>query len=720
MSDIETAPELDDIDEAAEPFKRRLAVVVVLITLFGAIVAYLQTVESNKEDNAARNAAISAVSGLGAQVDASARFASASRVLSQSDVLLQRQAINAGRANQSASGSAESFEYAAAAERLAAVRAAIAAASPLTRPREADEDPIDPVALAASFEEGPDVARLRQTVEATLANDHGGKADTFVAILTVLAVALFLIGLSLTVQGTARYALALPGCVIAGVCLLWSLTVATRHVASVSDLAIRQTAEGQRLTTAENFDGAIAAFSTAIDDSPDFAAAYARRGEAQFLQGSPQLGQTQFISVTSETALRQAIRDMKEAVDRGADGDISTVADLGFFLFLDGEFGQAADFSEQALELNDQLPEVWFNLAVARVGQGDRDGAEEAYRQGKLILGRDPDAFRRGQVLAAARTDLQVVRTIVDSGDRDRVERIAVDAEADLADFEESQLNLPCPAEGACPSASDVGSDGEAVEFTISRNGSFVQAEYSLNNVEPNTPITNVWYFRTDPDQPFTQTALSTTIDRVVDPSLVFSLVLANFDPACPVPGEYQIQVFAGDRLIGRGDGEIVPGPLGERFTSLIDQVEGFEACVPEGFEVQRDEIAGDENALDDPITAFQSETLLLGVNVTPGASQAGSDPEVETENLLRAVAGAGADIQAVDFQARTVGQIPFFLSARMAVLDDGSGAIAVSVGPDGVARSLTLIGSTDLATLEDLVSLVTFTQLPESALPSE
>src|SRR5436189_177716 len=75
----------------------------------------------------------------------------------------------------------------------------------------ADLTPIDPSNEAdlasdiASRNRRPDQARLRQTIGAELANDHGGKADSYVAVLTVLAVSLFLLGLSLTVEGRNKY-----------------------------------------------------------------------------------------------------------------------------------------------------------------------------------------------------------------------------------------------------------------------------------------------------------------------------------------------------------------------------------------------------------------------------------------------------------------------------------------------------------------------------------
>jgi len=90
-------PDLD-IDEEHDGFRRLVAVLVVLITLFGAVIAYVQSVESNDEDIAARNAQRDAIRGLGAQVEASAGLAADSRIGTSIDAVLQQQALAAERA----------------------------------------------------------------------------------------------------------------------------------------------------------------------------------------------------------------------------------------------------------------------------------------------------------------------------------------------------------------------------------------------------------------------------------------------------------------------------------------------------------------------------------------------------------------------------------------------------------------------------------------------
>ena len=294
---------------------------------------------------------------------------------------------------------------------------------------------------------------MRQLIQADLANDHGSKADSYVAVLTVLAVALFLLGLSLTVQGRSRYVLAAPGVAIGLVCVAWTALIYTDDVTKVSEQSIRAAAEGERLQAAGDLEGAIAAYDEAIADSPEFAAAFARRADARFTQGSTQIGQGVggFISITSEEALEDTLTDVDEALRLGADTDVVTVAGAGFFTFLDGDFARSAQLSEQALELNDQLAAIWFNLGLAEVAQGNEREAARAYREGRNILADVPDQGGRSALLAAARTDLSILRDILPNDElEDRAELIQA-TEAELATFEASFIEVPARPNRAPP-----------------------------------------------------------------------------------------------------------------------------------------------------------------------------------------------------------------------------------------------------------------------------
>ena len=703
MPDVELeARGLDEVDEDAPRFKRIVAVLVVLITLFGACVAYLQTVESNKEDVAARDAQREQITGLGSQVEASSGFASDLGIASGVDTQIELQALNAGRVNATA-GDPDSDVHLADSARYGASAAAIAGLTPV--------DPADPTtadAAAAIGNEETDAARLRAAARADEANDRGSKADSYVAVLTVLAVALFLLGLSLTVQGRSRRILALPGVAIAVACVVWTGWIASRPVSLVSDTAARLAAEGQTLVNSGDVEGAIEAFDEAIEDSPDFGAAFARRGEAKFLEGSAQIAESSFISIADEAAVEAAVEDLERAIELGQDTDPVTLADAGFFTFLLEDFGRSAELSRQALEVNDQSPTAWFNLGVAEIAQDNADAAEEAYREGIDLVLHTPDEGTAQLVMAGARTDLMVLRDLLDDDELDDVAGLLEDAESALA---EADLALrPCLAEGGDCTGADIGGGAEVTDGTFTRNGGVVFADLSTTGIEPGTPVAATWYIRTDPDQPLQQTAFGLESVLVGDDGLVSTATVAD-DTGCPVAGEYVVRLVGGGRVIGEATGTIEPSPLGAVFTFFADRLEGIEVCVPDGFETQR----ADVSALD-AFTGFIGDTIGIGVNTTPGNEAVESDDLVEQQIVAAFVGGTpdtvetrAVTLNGLDLRGQFVGLEGFAVSG----LSDGDPvAAAFAFGPGGTSHTLLLTGSDDPALLDEIIGLVTFTDL--------
>jgi tetratricopeptide (TPR) repeat protein len=713
MGDVELdAPDLD-VDEEASRFRRLVALGVVLITLFGAIVSYAQAVESNDEDIAARDAQRDAIEGLGAQVDSSAALVADLRVSSAIDAIIQRQALNAARV-EAIGGDADSDVHLAARERLAAVAEAVADLTPV--------DPTDGGSILADIAERsrrPDQARLRQTVEADLANDHGGKADTYVAILTVLAVALFLFGLSLTVSGRSRFVLLVPGIAIALVCVAWSVVTSARPVTDVSGSAIADVAEGQRLASIGDLEGAIQRYDDAIADSPDFAAAFARRADATFFQGSTQAGQTNFISITSEEALEDALADLDQALSLGASSDVVTVADAGFFNFLAGDFDRSVELSTAAIELNDSLAAVWFNLGVAEVARGDEDAAEDAYEEGLDVLQEnEPSAGTRSQIIAGARTDLSVLRELLDEDDLEDVIAVVVAAEARLADAELAEA--VCPDGEVCDTDVDAG-DGEVGEATFSRSGPSVFADIEVEGLDDGDDVGVAWYFRSDPSLPFEQAALSFQGATVLD-GVVSASTLPVLDPTCPVVGDYLVRLYAGGAFIGEAEAPIGEGeagtPLGSSFTGLIDPIEGIETCVPEGFIVSEQDVS----ELDAFTTYGDPEGgILIGLNVTPGSLSLGQDAQLLEETLVEGIL-PDADQFELQLSARDVEGSFVFLDATAAIGEAGGflTAAVVASGPDTASRTILITADLDTDDFEALVrevaATVTFTGVDTSA----
>ncbi|MDQ1423865.1 MAG: hypothetical protein QOD72_1363, partial [Acidimicrobiaceae bacterium] len=334
MPEIE-APEIE-VDDDAPLFRRRLALVVVTITLFGSLIAYLHEQNSNLEDNAARDAQIASVKGFGQQVGASTEFRLDYRVFVQRQLLERRHLVAAARERSTLDGSLASV-YASDSERWVKLRDAIGQGTKV-------QDDQGAQTLDSQLQTTPDKARLSQKVFANKANDYGNKADSYVALLTVLAVGLFLIGLSLTVSNRGRNLLAIPGVVIALVCVAWGVLITTAGITEVSSKAIDLTAQGQELQSSGDAAGAVAKYRDAIKDSPQFGAAYARLADAEFQAGGTTPAGNQFQSVSDPAATKRAIDAGEKAISLG-EGNASLLSDIGFFHFTVGQFDRAEELS---------------------------------------------------------------------------------------------------------------------------------------------------------------------------------------------------------------------------------------------------------------------------------------------------------------------------------------------------------------------------------------
>lgn len=561
MPDVE-APEIE-VDDDAPIFRRRLALAVVLITLFGATVAYLHESNSNLEDNAAREAEIASIKGFGQQVGASTEFRFDYRVFVQRQLLERRHLVAAAR-QRSTLDSSQSTIYGSDSDRWAQLRDAIGKATQL-------QDGQAATALDSKLQTEPDKARLTQKVFANKAADYGSKADSYVALLTVLAVGLFLIGLSLTLSGRGRYYLALPGVAIALVCVGWAVLITAGSITQVSPKAIELTAQGQELQSSGDPKGAIDKYRAAIADSPQFGAAFARLANAEFEAGASSSSGNQFQSLASPDATKRAIDAGEKAISLG-EGNASLLSSVGFFHFAAGEYDRAEQLSQQALDSNDQFPPLVFNLGVVQVAKGEASAAEKTYERGISLLEEEQDGGLRLLIIAAARTDLEIAvdRTPDSAGLAQKMKGLLAVAEAPILDSRDQAPDKAPPNS----SVSDV---------TISTDRFRVFASYTADGFEPNTPLVNVWYFRpldANGTGPFEQVF---PLDRATltgsDP--VTTEPVENGD--CLPGGDYRVEVYAGRDLLATADQHFSDSPLG---TLIVDGGEdvGFTMCHPDNW----------------------------------------------------------------------------------------------------------------------------------------
>lgn len=685
--------EIPEIEEGAEgdPFKRRVALFVVLVTLVGSFVGYLQTRASNEEEVAARTGQILGVQGLGEDLEHSSNFNRAFDTYVRSK-LLERQEVSERRQGDQAE-----------VERLTTVRNAIAQLSPLLSDAEYSDDtqPLFEQNLFADRRVEANEARLRQDAAVAQEQDWGAKADGLVAVLTVLAVSLFLAGLSLTVSGRGRSLLMTPALVIAAACVVWAAMIALDSVDDTPDAAIEAVAEGDRLadraafeTDAElrlaGFEEAIDAYTEAIDEKSDYAVAFQRRASAHFLAGSQQDVSLGFVSTTSDERLERSLADLRQALDLGADDDILVLASLGFDSFLAGEYDDAVSLSRRALELNDELSSLWFNVAVAELAVGNEDAAEDAYREGIRLNTEETDAATAGVVFGGARTDLEIL----------------IEAEPDRADearrFQamltaaqtETVLDVP---------VGDTPSGVSLTDFSFVPEGGRIRADFRYENLPVGASVAYLWYSRSAGGQPFVELSAANFFLDFRDDGTGEGFIVGN-SGVCPVPGEYRLDVYV----------------EGERVASESTAVEAGVLVDPA---VERDQFIGSEFCRPgDWVTTSNQEGLLVAAAPDDSAAVAVGSFLLSRDQVVdgalaveeNAVAGALAPATVEEFIDFTFGGATG-TAAFVDQPDGSSTGVAAFLGTDNVMRLVTVVVSDPefFELTDQVLASLRFTDLP-------
>lgn len=712
------APDLD-VDENEDTFRRVVAVAVALIAFFGVFVAALQAVESNDEEVAARDAQRFAVTSLGAEVDAQAQVLADFGIAGDVLLLRQRQATAFGRIRRG--GETGDLAHQALSDRLEAAADAVQA--------QTDVDLNDPAsqstATAAAFDR-PDLDRLKQRVRADQANAHGGKADSYVAIITVLAVGLFLIGLSLTVQSRVRWVLAGPGLLIAIVCVGATGLVARRPVAVVTDTAAELAAEGQRAVSAGDFDTAIDLFDQAIEDSPEFFAPYARRANVVIQQDAIESDQTGgFISFLSEDALDSALPDIERALALGGDQDLGIAVTGSFLAFHDADFARSAELARLAIGINGNAVLPRLNLAVALMGLGDSAQALDALQTAFAVVEQIPDEGTVTQLVSALRTDLEVLRELADDGpaDPDDVLALVEQVEGLAAEFEQEAV---CGEAGCTLADPDV----ELELDEVTRNGTFVEVTFDQDGAALGEQVGFSWFFRTAGDQAFRQAGVGSmtmaTLSDFGDGEQFFTSGAALLDPFCPVEAEYLVRAWVGDEPVGEFTFEVGPSPLGESFTTFEDPILGYSMCQADGFE---DSPLQDAEFVEQfgPQVQFERDDELIVPFVVRGIVDPEviplDDPDTRDEVAGGFLQGFLSD-DALDgdpfllFGRSLQGTFGVALEGRVATgeLDGVTHTVFAAVDSLGTLRAIDVAGFDDPAAAEEIFRLVFFFDLPEPA----
>jgi tetratricopeptide (TPR) repeat protein len=412
-----------------------------------------------------------------------------------------------------------------------------------------------------------------------------GRAAKYVAILTLLAVSLYLFGFGVALPHRVLRLFGTVGGLLLVVGVVWAAVVWAGSPKEVGNEAAAEYSQGEvALETstigrdAAGFQSAISHFTTAIHRWPGFARAYLGRANATL--ASAPLVQA---SLIPPDALRSVIRDLKRARSLGLGSGLllEQLSGAEYALALHGDthlYRRAADDARAAIALVPGDPVAHYTLAIALLGADDTKGADAAYEEAvrRTIALKAPPLEE--QLVAGALSDLEALRAAQpDRGsDIDREKGYVVGSVAagtptqpsGDARFGTVQAQaLPTSTAWAAQSAAgyDPAKDVLSVQwYTRQRGGPWIGI------AEPSGPV--------DP-------RVEPTVPRYSTRNVTSSSVPAR----CLGAGDYRVELYVNGHLAGQAETKAAFADL----VPTIDRTLNLEVCHPADWKVSNHSLPG-------------------------------------------------------------------------------------------------------------------------------
>lgn len=378
-----------------EGLSRRIAVLIMAVTLLGSVFAFLQNSASNRAALAVRRSETAAVEAMGRMARGGGHIAVEQEI---SLWVGEQFLMGTSLLGSSAGGFVGALGRAFDAQRLATLPFSDLAGY------QREDGTVDwgrfvEETLAPSYE-----AAEYQIAYAQERQGWGSKGGAYAAVVTVLAVALFLLGLSRTVVPEAGGLLVGAGAVLAGIAAVWGLVVYLQPVAPPSVEAIEAYVEGQVAFNAvlwetdpelvrPQLDEAREAFTRAIEARPDYDNAYSGRAVA--------LVRLDLLAPGGPRGSEQAVADFEQVV---LDNPVDAVAwgNLGAARFWLGDLAGAGEATRRSLDVDPDDATVNLNLGLFLALTGDSKGYDsQLIRIEEILTAEDMPAWLRSYLLAS-------------------------------------------------------------------------------------------------------------------------------------------------------------------------------------------------------------------------------------------------------------------------------------------------------------------------------
>lgn len=536
-------------------FQYTVIVLLALTTLWGATVSFLESRASVQEDRAARAAETLAIQSMGELIRANQQLGY------DMDVFSRWRQNNARRDQENALARAYRLQGDEAAAQQAEeqatrweqVNARLAQFTPiLSDPAYADDYGL--------YYEGASRQSYLYTEKQLLALDQteawNKKADGYVTIITILAVALFLFGLSLTIHGWVRFMFVALGVFIVGLSFLWAMFISLQPVPDMPEEAMQSYAEGVIQSNASDWtsdekvkeerrQAAIAALSRAIEMNPKYGRAY-------------------FLRAYVRAAEPESISDYLAAIRYGQD-DTFTHGNLGWEYYLAEDYQNALDETRIAIRMDPQECAYRFNLGLIHLAMGHSEEADIAYEDALQCAATSRADQRDWYLQQAALLDLKdlLKKQPNNEAAKEWIVRVkeAIAAVALYGDVNsrETQAQL-----GDIIFSPDVDENDQPVGPTTQfvEGTDEVYATFSFAGMAPDTPYHTIWYHNGEVD-------LATPYKSWEGGESGTWWIRLWYEDGLP-GGDWQLEIYVAGHLMASGE-FIVEGP--ETIPEMADYV---------------------------------------------------------------------------------------------------------------------------------------------------
>ncbi|MGW1345869.1 tetratricopeptide repeat protein [Kribbella sp. NPDC002412] len=573
--------ELPDIDVLDTPFKKAIACSAALLVLLGSLLALAASRAGEHERNLSAHAQETSITSL-AQYGAA--YVEISKLAAgDGEVRSLRQRAELARFASSLTGT---DTYTTAAQLWDKSSLALADLAVQETGSTHFED-VNRQASDRLLE--PRVTALRADAERETATAWGTKSDRYVLGITLLAVALSLLGLSLTLAPGTRNLVVVPALVIAGFAVLVSVIAASQRPLVTPDAAVVALAEGDKRMWLRQYDGAVESYTEAIRLRSDYTQAYRARATATVLAGSPENAAYVFTTVDEKSRLR-SIADLDRALELSPVPDYLSLVNQGANLFHVRRYAASEVLTRRALESNDRLPLPWANLGLVQAAQGEEAEARASYGEMVRRTAERPDPLEQAELYASSRTTLEIL-AVKEPDRKDLVQKL-------------QGMLVAAQAELSSPGPNPAGADATISALKLTATGWYVGATYQRAKLPEKARISWIGYFRPSPGEPWQQRSTLAGFDRIAagQPAQRYFV-----DSGCPGRGEYRLDAWLDDRLLASATVASTPNGT-TSFVGSYDSSGRISACRPPGWDLD-DSVPG-RIRLSAPGTALERLTV--------------------------------------------------------------------------------------------------------------